>query len=141
MDVRVWGETEGRLIELLPSSSDDGFGVAGLPGDRARTTADRVRAALLNSGVLPEAPSALIRLEPAVRGGTNAELDVAIALTALCWAGAIGSGLGWILATGRLGLDGRVYARGVANPITLAKVVEECHTPLLGYERMFEGEG
>ncbi|MGH2572967.1 MAG: magnesium chelatase domain-containing protein [Actinomycetota bacterium] len=134
MDVRVWGTVEDRLIELRvePVTEDPGIGIVGLPERRTRSTADRVRAALVNSRLVREAPPVTIRLEPAVQGGTPNDLDLAIALALLASVGAIGKGLRWILATGRLGLDGAVYASGV-GPLSLSEVVETlCRTPVVG---------
>jgi predicted ATPase with chaperone activity len=141
VDVRVWGAVEDRLIELRvePVTQDLGIRIVGLPERRTRTTADRVRAALVNSLLVREAPPVMIRLEPAVQSGTVSELDLAIALAALASVGAIGKGLRWILATGRLGLDGAVYATGVER-LCLPDVVEAlCRTPPVESERMFEG--
>lgn len=143
MDVRVWGVVEDRLIELRvePATSGVGIRIEGLPGDRTRTTADRVRAALVNCGLVPGAPPVAVRLEPPLRAGTTSGLDLAVALAGLAQAGVLGSGLGWILATGRLGLDGRVHAPGLADGLTLADVVGSlCQTPVLGSEHMFESE-
>ena len=125
MDVRVWGVIEDRLIELRfePVTGESGLRIVGLPGDRAGTTADRVRAALLNSGLVGEVPPAVIRLEPAVRAGTTSDLDLAIALAVLAGVGRIGEDVRWVLATGRLGLDGTVLARGVGGRLTLAEVL------------------
>jgi predicted ATPase with chaperone activity len=124
--VRVWGVAEDRLIEIRakpPAVSGLGTRIEGLPEDRCRTTADRVRAALVNSGVVQDAPPMVIRLEPAVRSGRTDELDVALALAVLASIGEVGEGLGWILGTGRLGLDGSVWAPGLADPCGLEGVV------------------
>lgn len=122
MDVRVWGVVEDRLIEVQAESTmgDPGFRIESLPRDRTGTTADRVRTALINSRLLEGAPPMTIRLEPVVRGMTTSELDLAIALSVLAQAGGIGVKLPWILATGRLGLDGEVFAPGLPDPLTLA---------------------
>ncbi|MBI2237328.1 MAG: hypothetical protein HYU54_02220 [Actinobacteria bacterium] len=141
MDVRVWGVVGDRLIELRvePAPSGVGIRVEGLPEERTRTTADRVRAALLNSGLVGNVPPMAIRLEPPVRARTTSDLDLALALAVLAGDGVIGSGLGWILATGRLGLDGTVHARGLTARTTLAGVAGSlCQTPMLGFEHMFE---
>jgi predicted ATPase with chaperone activity len=143
MGVRVWGVVEDRLVELRAEPAEDqaAFGIIGLPEDRSRTTADRVRAALLNSGLLSEAPPAVVRLEPAVGAGTTSDLDLPIALAALAGMGQIGTGLRWVLASGRLGLDGTVHARELTDRRGLADVVESlCQTRMLGFEHTFEGE-
>lgn len=143
MDVRVWGVVDDRLIELLvePLAAEAGMRILGLSDRRARTTADRVRAALVNSGLTKEAPQLTIRLEPPVLAGTTSDLDLALALAALAGAGVLEAGLRWVLASGRLGLDGTVYWQGLQERTTLADVVGSlCHTPVVGFEHMFETE-
>jgi predicted ATPase with chaperone activity len=141
VDVRVWGVVDDRLIELLvePPAGEAGMWILGLSDKRARTTADRVRAALVNSGLVQEAPRLTIRLEPPVLARTTGDLDLAIALAALAGAGVLEAGLRWILASGRLGQDGTVHARELAERTSLADVVASlCHTPVVGFEHMFE---
>jgi len=142
VDVRVWGEVEDRLIEVRAWAGPEGTSlrIEGLPAWRGRTAADRVRAALINSGIVAEAPAVVIRLEPEIRAGPTGDLDVAIAVAALASAGLVGAGLRWILATGRLGPDGRV--RGFGEPVSLLEVAEGlCQTPLVASEQMFEMGG
>jgi predicted ATPase with chaperone activity len=130
---------EERLIEVRVSPASDGFALDGLPADRTRTTSDRIRAALLNTGLLSEAPSVTVHLEPAVVAGPTHDLDLALALATLAHHEIVGAGLGWILATGRLGLDGTVFAPDLSDRPTLAEVVRTlCQTPLVESERMFE---
>jgi len=134
----VWGTVDDRLIELVAEPAD-AFRVVGLPEDRTRTTADRVRAAVVNSGLVREAPPVSIRLVPPVRSGATWNLDLAVALASLAWTGLAGQGVRWILASGRLGLDGAVLARGLGERVTLADVARRsCHTPIVGFERMWE---
>ncbi len=140
MDVRVWGVVEDRLIELRCESAgpDLGFGIVGLPQLRTRSTTDRVRAALVNSGLVREAPAVIVRLEPAVQAGTTSVLDLPIAVAALVHAGAIRDDLGWILASGRLGLDGSVF-EGRSERTSVKAVVDSlCQTRVLRSEHMFE---
>lgn len=141
MHVRIWGELEDRLIEVRvePPSGAMGMRIAGLPEDRARTTADRIRAALLNSGLVEEIPTVSVRLHPSIAGPATSRLDVAIALAVLYGAGSLGSGFRWLLASGRLGLDGSVHGPDPTLRTTLEEVVGSvCRTPLLRSERMFE---
>ena len=143
MDVRVWGLVDDRLIELRVESlaGEAGVRILGLSDKRARTAGDRVRAALVNSGLMQEAPLLTIRLEPPVFVGTTSDLDLALALAALAGAGVLEPGLRWVLASGRLGLDGTVHARELAERTSLADVVASlCHTPVVGFEHMFEQE-
>lgn len=140
MKVRVWGALEDRLIEVLvePASGGPGIQIVGLPENRRHTTADRVRAALVNSELVGEAPSVAIRLEPPVRRRTS-DLDLAIALAALIQAGHVQARLRWILAVGRLGLDGTVHAPGLVDRPSLADIVGAlCRTPVVKSEPMFE---
>ncbi len=125
MDVRVWGLVADRLIELRvePLSGEAGMRILGLSDRQTRTTADRVRAALVNSGLVQEAPEVTIRLEPPVPACTSSELDLPIALVGRASLGLVGADLRWILATGRLGLDGRVHGGGLSERTSLAEVV------------------
>jgi predicted ATPase with chaperone activity len=134
------GVIEDRLIEVLvePATLGPGIWIFGLPENRRRTTADPVRAALVNSALVGEAPSVAIRLEPAVRRPTS-DLDLAIALATLIKAGHLATRLRWILATGRLGLDGTVHAPGLADRPGLADIVGAlCRTHGVESEPMFE---
>jgi predicted ATPase with chaperone activity len=126
VDVRVWGEIQERLVEVRASPAPAGTGlrIEGLPAGRGRTAADRVRAALINAGVVDEAPAAVVRLEPQLRGSWTGELDLAVAVAALVSVGRVGAGLRWILATGRLCPDGTVRTPGVAERPTLDQVVD-----------------
>jgi predicted ATPase with chaperone activity len=137
--VRVWGELDDRLVEVVPRPGAPGTGlrIEGLPAGRGRTMADRVRAALINAGVVDEAPSAVVRLDPELEGGRTCQLDLAVAIGALVAGGLVGTGLRWILAAGRLGPDGLV--EGPDGPVALGDMVAGlCHTPLLASEHMFE---
>jgi hypothetical protein len=84
----------------------------------------------------------VIRFEPAVQAGPTSDLDQALALGVLHSLGVIAPGVRWILAAGRLGLDGMVHADGLAERLSLADVVESfrilCQTRPVVSERMFE---
>lgn len=140
MGVRVWGVVQERLIELrvAPATRHAGIQIVGLPAGRTRTTGDRVRAALLNSGLVREAPSVTISLEPGVQCGTTSDLDLAIALASLTQIRTVGAGLRWILATGRLGLDATIHRHGMPDRPSLVDIVELlCRTPVVESEHMF----
>src|SRR5436190_21929215 len=96
--VRVWGAVGDRLVEVrvAPGPLEVGFRIVGLPRDRARTTADRVRAAMVNSGVAPDVPPSQLLLEPCLAHGPTALLDLPIALAALACVGVVDAGLGWV---------------------------------------------
>jgi predicted ATPase with chaperone activity len=88
-----------------------------------------VRAALINSGLAAEAPGVHVDLHPSIRGGPTSELDVAIAIATLVGARRLDiDRLGWILAVGRLGLDGRIHGQGPAG-MTLADAVGSLSDP------------
>jgi predicted ATPase with chaperone activity len=134
---------EDRLIEVVVEPAPQGAGmvIEGLSEDRVRTTANRLRAALLNSRLVTEVPAISLRLEPTVQAGTTSDLDLALALATLVHIGRAGHGLRWILATSRLGLDGAVRAGGPQGQPRLVSVVESlCHTPVVQSERMFDRE-
>jgi predicted ATPase with chaperone activity len=140
MDVRVWSVVEDRLIEVRADRGSDrrGMLILGLPAERAGTTADRVRAALLNSGLVQHVPDAVIRLDPPAPTGATSDLDLALALAFLVRFGLVGAGLRWLLATGRLGLDGTVYTSGHVEESTLSRVVESLSDSSATIEHMFE---
>jgi predicted ATPase with chaperone activity len=112
------------LIEVRAEPAPDGGGlrIEGLPQTRVRTTADRVWAALTNSGLLRELPPVAVRLHPCVMAGVTNELDLPIALAVLARAEVI-PGVPWIFATGRLGLDGRIYADGLDESPSIVTAV------------------
>jgi hypothetical protein len=141
--VRVWSGVEDRLIEVVAEpGAEPGLRIEGLPDGRGRTAADRVRAAMVNSGLLEEAPGVVLRVEPSVQAGPRGDLDVALALAALAHVGVFRAGLGWIHASGRLRLDGVVHRAGLPGPLTLADVVSTlCHTPPVESEHMFGRHG
>jgi len=138
--VRVWGVAGDRLVEVLVEPGSEGIRVVGLPLDRGRTTADRVRAALVNSGLVRCSLSAAVRLDPALPGGgATSDLDLPIALGVLAHLGALDTKVRWLMATGRLGLDGIVHAEKLGERISLADVLAfACHTPAVGFEHVFE---
>lgn len=143
MGVRVWGPVEDRLIEIRvePVGAAGGLLIEGLPDDRARSTRDRVRAALVNQDLMHDLPPLVLRLEPLALGPATCDLDLPIALALLVRAGVIDSDVRWIFATGRLGLDGSVFAPEVPERTTLGDVVDSlCRTPGVESERMLEGE-
>ncbi len=145
MECRVWSVIEDRLIEVraVPSSTDGaGLIIDGLPGDRVRSAADRVRAALLNSGLLGEVRGVTLRVDPPLGSGATSDLDLALALATVVHVRVLGTGLRWILANGRLGLDGMVHASGLDDRPHLSEIVRNlCRTPVVESERMFEGNG
>jgi hypothetical protein len=92
----------------------------------------------VNSGLVSEAPGTAIHVMPPLDAGPTADLDLPIALAGLASGNVLGEELRWILASGRLGLDGSIKAADLPGRVTLADVVSSCQTPLLGFERRFE---
>ena len=125
MGVRVWGAVDDRLVEVSVEPAGDGAGlvIEGLPPERVRPTRDRIRAALVNAGVVLEAPDMTLRLDPPIEVDRTDDLDLPLALAVLARAGLIRSGLRWIYARGRLGLDGSVS--DAAARTSLPEILEE----------------
>jgi len=132
MGIRVWGVVDERLIEQRARPCES-IRIVGRPNERTRTTEDRVRAALLNTGLLSEAPATAIHVVPHLDTDPTAELDLPIALAGLAYGDVLGEELRWVLAAGRLGLDGTIQAADLPGRVTLADVVSSCQTPLLGF--------
>lgn len=102
-----------------PSAS---FGVLGLPGAATRETRDRIRAAVLNSG-LPWPPRAItVSLFPDSLPKYGSGFDLSIAIAVLAAAGVIpGDAVGACVFVGELGLDGGLRpVRGVLPALTAA---------------------
>jgi predicted ATPase with chaperone activity len=141
--MRLWGVADERLVEVraVARSGERGIRVEGLPPRRTRSTEDRVRSALVNDGLVDEAPGVTVRLLPELLEGETGDLDVVIALAALTAGGIWQADVEWVLARGRLGLDGRIFVDTFPDRPRLSDVVEAvCRTPVLGFEHVF-GEG
>jgi magnesium chelatase family protein len=109
-------------VEVHVSQGLPGFTVVGLPDAACRESRDRVRAALLSSGLGWPQKRITVNLAPSGMRKTGAGLDLAIAMGVLAATGDVPmealEGLGFI---GELGLDGRV--RGVAGTVCMAPAV------------------
>ena len=110
-------------VEVHVSHGLPGFTVVGLPDAACRESRDRVRAAVMSSGLSWPSKRITVNLAPSGLRKTGAGLDLPIALGVLAAAGEVPleslSGLGVI---GELGLDGRV--RGVPGVICMAPAVD-----------------
>src|SRR5437868_4297536 len=91
------------------SSVLPGYTVVGLPDAAGRESRERVRAALLSSGLEYPQQRVTVNLAPASVRKTGAGLELGIALALTCAAGGLPSGvLDRIAVLGELGLDGGV---------------------------------
>jgi len=111
-------EVETDISKGLPS-----YTIVGLPGVAVRESADRVRAAIRNSGLPFPGRKITINLAPADVRKNGALLDLPIALSLLCAEGLVpADALGKYLIGGELSLDGSVKpVRGVLSQALLAR--------------------
>jgi magnesium chelatase family protein len=92
--------------------------VVGLPDAAGRESRERVRAALLSSGLEYPQQRVTVNLAPASVRKTGAGLELGVALALTCAAGGLPSGvLDRVAVLGELGLDGAV--RGVVGTVAL----------------------
>jgi len=102
---------DGRLVtvEVHVSRGLPGYTVVGLPDTAGRESRERVRAALLSSGLAYPQQRVTVNLAPAAVRKTGAGLELAIALALLAAGDALPAGtLDDTAVLGELGLDGRV---------------------------------
>ena len=102
---------DGRLVrvEVCVSRGLPGYTVVGLPDAAGRESRERVRAALLSSGLAYPQTRVTVNLAPAAVRKSGAGLELAIALGLLAAADALPAGaLDDVAVLGELGLDGRV---------------------------------
>jgi magnesium chelatase family protein len=111
-------EVETDISKGLPS-----YTIVGLPGGAVRESADRVRAAIRNSGLPFPVRKITINLAPADVRKDGALLDLPIALSLLCAEGVVpADSLKKFLVGGELSLDGTVKpVRGVLSQALLAR--------------------
>ena len=115
---------DGKLVsvEVHVSNGLPGFTVVGLPDAAVRESRDRVRAALLSSGLPWPLRRVTVNLAPSgVRKG-GAGLDLPIAIGLLVASGEVGTGAVEGMAfLGELGLDGSL--RGTPGTLVLAEAL------------------
>jgi magnesium chelatase family protein len=115
---------DGKLVfvEVHVSNGLPGFTVVGLPDAAVRESRDRVRAALLSSGLSWPLRRVTVNLAPSGMRKGGAGLDLPIAIGVLVASGALEpreiEGLAFI---GELGLDGSL--RGVPGTVVLAEAL------------------
>jgi magnesium chelatase family protein len=102
---------DGRIVtvEVHVSRGLPGYTVVGLPDAAGRESRERVRAALLSSGLEYPQQRVTVNLAPASVRKTGAGLELGVALALTCAAGGLPSGaLDGVGVLGELGLDGGV---------------------------------
>jgi magnesium chelatase family protein len=102
---------DGRIVtvEVHVSRGLPGYTVVGLPDAAGRESRERVRAALLSSGLEYPQQRVTVNLAPASVRKTGAGLELGVALALTCAAGGLPSGcLDRVGVLGELGLDGGV---------------------------------
>jgi magnesium chelatase family protein len=115
-------EVQAQLAYSVP-----GFALVGLPDTALSEARDRVRAAVLSSGIEWPNRKITVNLSPASLRKSGSAFDVAIAVAVLAGAGKIPSAeLDRVVHVGELGLDGRLQpVRGVL-PMVAAAVASGC---------------
>ena len=111
---------DGRIVtvEVHVSRGLPGYTVVGLPDAAGRESRERVRAALLSSGLEYPQQRVTVNLAPASVRKTGAGLELGVALALTCAAGGLPSGvLDRVAVLGELGLDGGV--RSVVGTVAL----------------------
>ncbi len=107
------------LVEVHVSNGLPGFAVVGLPDAACREARDRVRAALLSSGLPWPLRRVTVNLAPSGVRKTGAGLDLPIAIGLLVATGELDpaavAGCGFV---GELGLDGTIRSVPGALPLT-----------------------
>ena len=116
--VRMLGMAGDAPVEILiRGSRGSPFELSGLPPVRARTTADRVSAAVTATGLGPRPHGVSIRVRPAVNGRPSAGLDLPIALgVLLAMLGRRDLAVPHLIAHGRLDPEGGLHAAPVLHP-------------------------
>ena len=111
-------------VEVHVSNGLPGFTVVGLPDAAVRESRDRVRAALLSSGLTWPLRRVTVNLAPSgVRKG-GAGLDLPIAIGVLVASGVLDPGtVSGMAFVGELGLDGSL--RGVPGTVVLAEALHD----------------
>jgi magnesium chelatase family protein len=110
------------MVEVHVSDGLPGYTLVGMPDAACRESRDRVRAAILSSGLTWPPKRVTINLAPAGLRKQGASLDLPIALGVLAASGQVDAdALAGIGAVGELGLDGSV--RPVTGLVCLAGAI------------------
>jgi magnesium chelatase family protein len=116
---------DGKLVsvEVHVSNGLPGFTVVGLPDAAVRESRDRVRAALLSSGLSWPLRRVTVNLAPSGMRKGGAGLDLPIAIGVLVAAGELDQrAVSSMAFVGELGLDGSL--RGVPGTVVLAEALD-----------------
>lgn len=115
---------EGHMVQADANVSDDAapFSLTGLPETSVRETRDRVRAAVLNSGLPWPDRGVTVTLQPPGLPKHGTGLDLAIAVAVLTGTGAVAKVPEGCLFYGELGLDGTLRPLRGVIPAVLAAV-------------------
>lgn len=110
-------EVQAQLAYSVP-----GFTLVGLPDTSLSEARDRVRAAVLSSGIAWPNRKITVNLSPASLPKRGSAFDVSIAVAVLAGAGEVpADGLDRVVHLGELGLDGRLQpVRGVLPAVAAA---------------------
>ena len=111
------------FVEVHVSNGLPGFTVVGLPDAAVRESRDRVRAALLSSGLSWPLRRVTVNLAPSGLRKGGAGLDLPIAIGVLVASGGLDPGqVDGMAFLGELGLDGSL--RGVPGTVVLAEALD-----------------
>jgi magnesium chelatase family protein len=122
--VLIGVEGQPVSVEVHVSNGIPGFTVVGLPDAAVRESRDRVRAALLSSGLAWPLRRVTVNLAPSGVRKSGAGLDLPIAIGLLVASGDLDPGAVQDMAfVGELGLDGSL--RGVPGIVVLAEALNE----------------
>ena len=126
---------EGRkiLVEVHVSNGLPGFTIVGLPDAACREARDRVRAALLSSGLPWPTRRVTVNLAPSGVRKAGAGLDLAIAVGLLVASGEIeAAAVAGCAFVGELGLDGTLRSVPGVLPVVAAVATEAVVVPWSG---------
>lgn len=114
----------GHVVEVQAqlAASVPGFTLVGLPDAALSESRDRVRAAVLSSGIAWPNRKVTVNLSPASLRKSGSSFDLAVAIAVLAGNGDVPtSGLERVVHIGELGLDGRIQpVRGVLPAVAAA---------------------
>jgi magnesium chelatase family protein len=118
------------IVEVHVSGGLPGLTIVGLPDDACRESRDRVRAAVLSSGLTWPMQRITVNLAPSTVRKGGAGLDLPIALGILAAAGVVpADAVAGMAAVGELGLDGTLRRVPGIVPIAAAVPGEELVVP------------